>query len=154
MHETECTGVQGLSRTYRKAIFNELAVFGGGGAAQYLVAAVAYIVEQRMPDMLHVYANLMGAPRLKHAFHHGNIAKRLNYRIMRYGVFARGVTVGQNCHLQAVLGVTPDVPLDAPFAWFGDAPYHSHIFAFGGLVEELTPEMRLGVGCLGHNQQP
>lgn len=61
--EAQQAGVQRVARHHREAVFDELPVFGEGRALEDAVAAVAFVVEQRVPDPRHVDADLVGAPR-------------------------------------------------------------------------------------------
>ena len=67
MHKTEGLGVKGLTGTDGETVAYELAVFCELYTSQYLVASIPGVVEQRMADMFHVGADLMGAAGLKHA---------------------------------------------------------------------------------------
>lgn len=87
MHEAEGTGVEGLARANLEAVAHELAVFCRRSAAENLVAAVAGVVQERVPQMLHVYTDLVGAPGLEHTFHHRHIVQRLEIAILSQKTF-------------------------------------------------------------------
>ncbi len=74
MDKTECARMKCLTGTDIEASLNKLTVAAGGSALQNLVTSVAFVVEERMADVLHVDTNLMGAARLQLALHEGNVA--------------------------------------------------------------------------------
>ena len=150
MHEPQRLGVERLPGTHGEAVVHELLVLGEVRAFQYLVAAIPLVVEQRVADMLHVYANLVRAPRLQHAFHKGDIADAFQHVIMGDGVFPY-LGVGEDGHLQAVFRIARDVALYRPVVLVDDAPYQRIVLSLGGLMEELESQVRLGVGCLSTN---
>ena len=55
VNEAQCFGMQCLARTHLKAVVNELRIVARGVASEHFVAAIALVVEERMPDMLHVH---------------------------------------------------------------------------------------------------
>lgn len=77
MDETQGKGVECLSRHNLEAVGNKLFVFGEGGAFEYLVASVQGIVEEWMPYMSHMGANLMCASGFEDAFHESDVAETL-----------------------------------------------------------------------------
>ena len=72
--ETECAGMKCLTGTDIEASLYKLTVAARGSAFQNLVTSVAFVVEERMADMLHVDTNLMGPARLQLALHEGDVA--------------------------------------------------------------------------------
>src|ERR1700677_4544308 len=64
--------VQSLPRADIEAIVDELPVPGKDGSLYDLITAVGVVVEQRMPDMLHVYADLVGTARFQDALYQGD----------------------------------------------------------------------------------
>ena len=74
MNEPEGFRLQGMARTYFEAVVDELFVFGEYRPFDDAVASVDVVVEKGMSDMLHMYADLVCAARLKPAFHKGHIA--------------------------------------------------------------------------------
>ena len=51
--------MQGLSRTQLETVAYKLAVFAEIGTAKYLITTIYIVIEQHMPDMLHVHPYLM-----------------------------------------------------------------------------------------------
>ena len=98
MYEAEGTGMQCLARTGVEAVGYKLAVRARCGALEYLVASVALVIEERVPEVLHVYAYLVRATRLEDTLHEGDIADALQHLIVRHGMLAYG-GVGEDGHL-------------------------------------------------------
>ena len=121
-------------------------------AAQDLVAAITGVVEQRVADVLHVYAYLVGASGLQLAAHDGHVGQVLDGVPVGDGVLTL-VAVGEYLHQHAVTRVAPDVARHGTVLLFHLSPHHGDVLALGGLLEELGSERGLGVGCLGDNQQ-
>lgn len=69
MDEPQCLCVQCLARTGLEAVFHELAVFAEMGALEYFVAAIAVVVEERVPYVFHVYPDLVRASCLEVTLH-------------------------------------------------------------------------------------
>ena len=88
MGEAQRAGVEGLPRAEGETVLDELPILGVDGALADFRAAVAFVVEKRMADGSHVYADLVRAPRLQAAFHHGNEAHALQHLPVGYRPFA------------------------------------------------------------------
>lgn len=116
------------------------------------MSAVPFVVEERMADVFHVYADLVGTSGFQYAFHQCDVAQSFQNLIVCYGMFAL-CRVGQNRHLHPVLRVSSDVAGDGSFVFVDDSPYQRVVFTFGGLVVELQAQAGFGVGCLGYDQQ-
>jgi len=78
MSESEGFGMQGMAGEGMEAILHELFVFGKGGPLQDLVPPIGFIIEERMPDMLEMYPDLMGAARFQLAFHKAEVSQPFN----------------------------------------------------------------------------
>ena len=102
VHKAQRLGVERLARTGFEAVLNKLGIFGGGVASQNLVAAVAGVVEQRMPDVLHVHSDLVCAACFEPSTHHSHMPEVFEGVIVRHGMLSH-VAFGENGHLQAVL---------------------------------------------------
>ena len=109
MAETEGAGVEGLTRTNIEAVMDKGAVGGGAVAAQNFLTAVAFVVEERVSEALHVDADLVGTPRFQSALDEGDMPQAFQHAVVSDGGFARRVVVGQDGHLQTVFGISPDV---------------------------------------------
>ena len=153
MFEAQQAGVQRVARHHREAVFDELPVFGEGRALEDAVAAVAFVVEQRVPDPRHVDADLVGAPRFETALHEGYVTIAFQHLPVRHGVLAVG-PVGEDEHLLPILGTAADVARDGPLVLVEIAPHQSHVAALDRVVEELFGQPRVGLLVLGDHQQP
>lgn len=153
VHETERAGMEGLARTGVEAVGHKLAVGARSGALEYLAAAIALVVEERVTEVFHVDAYLMRAPRLKDTLHKGDVAYALHHAVVGDGMLAyRGV--GEDGHLQAVVRVAGYLAAYGTRVFLQCAPHEGVVVAAGGLVEELHAERGLGIGSLGYDEQP
>lgn len=105
MYESESAGMQCLTWTYVETVENELTVSPRGGALEYLVATIALVIEERMPNVFHVYAYLMGASCLEDTLYEGDIAYAFEHPVVSDGVLAY-CGVGEDGHLQSVVWVS------------------------------------------------
>ena len=80
-----------LARTRLHAVADEFLICARAFATQYLVAAVSRIAEQRMSYVGHVYAYLVGTPRLEDTFHKRGVGEIFKSLIMSHGMLAVGV---------------------------------------------------------------
>ena len=152
VHEAEGLGVQGLTGAGLEAVLHKLHILARGVAAQHAVAAIALVVEQGVPDILHVHPDLVRAASFELALHECYMGKVFNGMVVCYSMFAQ-VTVGKDAHEQAVAQAAPNVALNGTVHLLHLAPHECHILALGGLVEELQSERGLGTRCLGHHEQ-
>ncbi len=88
MHKPEAAGMQRMTRQLLKAVLDELLVFRKGRSLENAVAAVPFVVEQRMPDVFHVYPDLVRTARFQPAFEQVHVAEPLEYFVMGYGMLA------------------------------------------------------------------
>ena len=77
-----------LARAGVEAVAHELAVAAREVAADDLVAAVADVVEEGVPDVFHVCPDLVRAAGFEHAFDEGGEAEPLDGAPMGDGGFA------------------------------------------------------------------
>lgn len=98
MNESKCAGMQGLPRAGVKTVVDKLAIVGRCCAAQYLVASIPSVIEQRVADMFHVYTDLVGAAGFQHTFYDRDVAKPFDDLIVGNGMLAL-VSVGEYRHL-------------------------------------------------------
>ena len=152
MLESESLRMQCLPGAYGEAVVDKLPIFRECGPLENSVASVACIVEKRMPFVLHMHPDLMGAPCLEYAFHQRDIPEFLQDFVMGDGMFADS-GIGENCHLEFVARVTGDVACDGPAFVRETSPYERPIFASCGLVEELKPEVGFGLRRFGYDEQ-
>lgn len=153
VYETECLGVQCLSWADLEAVVDELPVACRCGSFEYLVAAVAFVVEQYMANVLHVCSDLMCASCFQYALHECGVAKSLQWIVVCDCMFAHVAVGWKHGHLHTVLWVASYVALDASFVFCNMSPHQCVVFALGGLVEELPSEVGLGFRSLGNDQQ-
>ncbi len=142
MNESQSLGVQCLSRAQLKAILDELLVFRIDGALSYLRSAVPFVIEQRMPDIIHMYADLVRPSGFKTAFHHGYIAESFNYAVMRHCVLAL-VPVRIYFESEPVVRVPADIAGNGSLVLFQIAPDDCNVFPFNGMPEKLACKVKL-----------
>lgn len=118
---------------------------------QYLVAAVALVVEEDVADVLHVHAYLVGASGFEDALDEGDVAEAFEYAVVGDGMLS--FAIGQDSHLHAVARVAADVARDGSFVLFDVAPHQGTVAALRSLMEELVAQVGLGVGGLGDDEQ-
>ena len=82
-------------------------------AAKYFGSTIAFITEQRMPDVFHVGTYLMGTARFKHTLHQRYIAEALYHAIVGDGRFPYFGVGWEHRHAQSVLRVTGDIAFNA-----------------------------------------
>ena len=99
--EAEGASVEGLTGAGVETVLHEGFVGSRGDAAQDLVATIAGIVEQRVADMAHVHADLVGATGFEHALDGRYVGEVFEGMVVSDSVFALR-TVGEDGHLQAV----------------------------------------------------
>ena len=145
--------MQGLTPAYLEAVAHKCLIGAAALAAQDLHASVALVGKQRMADVAHVGADLMGAPCLQDTFHQGDVAEALEHLVVGDGGLAQLGAWRQHRHAQPVLRVAADVALYASLVLGDVAPYQCYVAAVGGLVEELQSEACLCVCCLCHDEQ-
>lgn len=132
MYKSQCLGMQGLTGTDFETVVYKLFVFAEMSSFQDFMTAIAFVVEQRVPDIFHVYANLMGASGLKHTFHQRDVAQPFQHLIVSDGMFSLS-RVGHDGHLHPVARVASNVAHDGAFILFHDAPHQGIVFTLGGL---------------------
>ena len=77
MNEAQRLGMERLPRTNGETVIDKLFIFRRGCSFQDLVSTIAFIVEQRMPDIFHMHTYLMRTSGLEAAFHQCDIAQTL-----------------------------------------------------------------------------
>lgn len=113
MYKPQCLGMQGLTGTDFETVVYKLFVFAEMSSFQDFMTAIAFVVEQRVPDIFHVYANLMGASGLKHTFHQRDVAQPFQHLIVSDGMFSLS-RVGHDGHLHPVARLRPMLPTMVP----------------------------------------
>ena len=153
MVEGEGLGVERLAGAGGKAVGDELAVFGEGGAFEDLVAAVVGVVEEGVADVLEVGADLVGAPGFEDALDDVDVGEAFEDAPVGDGGLAVGA-VGEACHDFAVAEVAPDVPGDGAGVGVEVAPAYGDVAAGGGFVEELGGEAGFCLLGFGDDEEP
>ena len=138
MNEAQRLSVECLTGAEREAVLDELLVAGELVTPKDLVATIACISEERVPDVAHVGTDLVRASRLESAFDPADVGQLLKEGIVRDGVLTLGRSLGIDSHLQAVTLITADVADDRAFGFLQSSPDKGAVGTAGGLVEELT----------------
>ena len=141
MLEAQGTGMQSLARTNGKTVAYEAVVGAALCAAEYLVAPIAFVVEEWMADMLHVYPDLMGSPCFKYAFHQSDIAIAFQHPVVCHSMLAYSRLGVKYSHLHAVSWIACNVAFYTSFVVKQVAPYERIIASAGGLVEKLYTKL-------------
>ena len=123
MDKAQRHGVERLARADVKAVVYKLFVFGKMCTFQDFVAAVAFVVEEHVADVLHVHTYLVRAPRLEDALDERDVAEALQHAVVGHGMLA--FALGQDSHLEAVLGVAADVTHNRTLILLHVAPYQA-----------------------------
>ena len=118
---------------------------------QYLMAAIAFVIEQHMADMFHMNTNLMCTPCFQNTFHESDVSQPLQYAIMGYGVLAHR-RVGHHRHLHPVSRIACDIANDGSFILFYNSPYQGAILAFGRFIKELESKVCFRIRRFGNHQ--
>ena len=107
-------------------------------SAQYAIAAITFVIEERVSQVSHVGTYLMGAAGLEHTLHQRNIAKAFQHLVVSNGMFA-DVGIGRkHRHLHAVFGMATNVSFDASALFLKVAPYQCIVSAACGFAPSWT----------------
>ena len=142
-----------MAGQHGEAVFDELPVFREGRALQDAVAAITFVVEERMSLPGHVDAYLVRAARFEPAFDQRHIAVTFQHPPVGHGVLAVR-PVFEYEHLLPVAGAAADVARDRPLVLVEIAPHECHITALDCMVEELLGQPCVRLFVLGHHEQP
>ena len=154
MDETQAQGVQAVAGHQREAVFDELPVFAECRPFQYPVAAVAFVVEQRVADGFHMHADLVRAAGFQPAFDQGHVTQPFQYAVMGHGMFPHRAVRRIDGHSHPVGRVAGDIAGDGPFVFVEVAPHQRMVDAPDGVVVELPGEKGVRPLVFGHDQQP
>ena len=88
MFKAEGLCVEGMAGHHLKTIFNELLVLGKYSSLEDAVAAISFVVEERMSDVFEMRSDLMGPAGFKFALNEGDVPKTFQYFEMGDGMFA------------------------------------------------------------------
>ena len=140
-----------MAGQHGEAVFDELPVFREGRALQDAVAAIAFVVEERMSLPRHVDAYLVRAARFEPAFDQRHIAVTFQHPPVGHGVLAVR-PVFEYEHLLPVAGAAADVARDRPLVLVEIAPHECHVTALDRMVEELLGQPCVRLFVLGHHE--
>ena len=144
--------MQSLAREKFETIADELGVFGVNRPLSDFGAAVAFVVEEGMADVVHMDANLMRASGLQNALDHCHKAESLNYLVMCDCVLSV-VSVRENPEFHPVGRVAADVADYRSLIFADVAPNYCNIFSFNGMDEKLFGKVKLCFVIFCHHQQ-
>lgn len=142
--EADGLGVKRLSWHQREAVADKLLVFAERGALEDAVPSVRFVIEERVADVLHVYAYLVRATRLELTFHKCHITKAFQYSPVGDGVLTALVVLGKHGHDHAVFGMAAHIAHDGALILVEIAPHQCPVLAFEVVVEEDLGETHLG----------
>ena len=151
--------MQRLTRQHLETILHKLPVPCKSGTLHNVVAAVGAIVEERMPDVLHVGTYLMRAPCLQHTLHQRHVSEPLQHLPVRHRMlpplFLLGHTllVRIDTHHPPVLRRTAQVAHNGAAVFVKIAPHKGVVFSLDCMFKELLGQKRLCLLVLGHQQQ-
>ena len=153
VYEAQRLRMQRMAGHYGEAVFDELLVFREGRAFEDAVAAVAFVVEERMALPRHMDTDLVRAARFEPALDQRHVAVTLQHPPVGHGVLAVRAVL-EDEHLLPVAGAAPYVARDGPFVLFEIAPYQRHVTPPDGVVEELFGKPRVRLFVFGDHEQP
>lgn len=150
--ETETACVQCMARHDGETVLDELFVFGKRGAFQYPVAAVPFVVEQRVSYIFHVDAYLVRSPCFETALYKCDVAVTFQYAVMCDGVFTVA-PVREYGHFETVAHATAYVARDGTFVLLEVTPYECDVTSGNSMFEKLSRQSRVGFFVLGYDEQ-
>jgi len=106
-----------------------------------------------MPDVFHVYPDLVCSSGFQPAFDQVDIAQPLNDPVMGNCVFSV-VTFRVNRKNLAVTHTPGNISFDGAFFLFQVSPNEGHIFPVCGFIKELLRESYFGIFRFCHHNQP
>lgn len=98
MHKPQSLCMKCLTRAHLETVAHKLAILAKIGSLQNLITAIHVIIEQDMPDMLHMHSDLMRTTGFKITLHKSHIAETLKHPVMGYCMFANTI-IGRDTHL-------------------------------------------------------
>ena len=149
--EAEQSRVQGVARHSLEAVLDKLLILGEGCTLQYLVTAIALIIEERMADILHMNTNLVCSARLEATLHQGHIAIALEHLVVRHCVLTLRA-IGKDIHLVAIARIATDMARDSSLIFCQVTPHERTIAALRGVEEELVREVLTRLLVLADNK--
>ncbi len=136
MYEAQRFGVQRVPGHDVESLLHKHFVLAEHRAFHNVIAAIALIAEQRVPDVFHVYANLVGAAGFEIALYEAHKIQSFQHFVMRDGPFAM-IAFRENGKHLPVFAVAAHMPAHSTLVGFGFAPNHCVISALYGVVKKL-----------------
>lgn len=144
--------MEGVARQQSEALLHELLVLAVNGALQNFSATVFIVGKQRVPDVFHVYPDLVGAARFKLALHEADVVERLQGAVVGHGPLSLR-PVGEAVADGGEARVSADMPFDAAVGRLWFAPDESYVAPFDGMVKKLLGQVVHRIFGLGDDQQ-
>src|SRR5690606_16492512 len=118
-----------------------------------LLSPVRGISKQRVSQILHMGAYLMGAPGFKTAFHERNVAKILQHTVVRHRCPSL-IALGK-CHCDTPVARTPsEIDGYRPFRRIRNTPDQCEVATRYRMLEKLPGQVRHRPLGLSNNKQP
>lgn len=137
-----------------KQLLTKLFVLCKGGSFQnFHFHRIHFVIEKRMPDVLEMGSDLVGAAGFQNTFHYVHVTQAFQYPVVRYGMFAV-TAVRETGHDFAVGQVTSDMSGDGTRITFQVSPANGNVFPVGGFMEKLGCQMGLGMFRLAITSKP
>lgn len=147
--ESQGLGVEGLPWQQLEAVGYELAVFGVDGPFAYLRPVIPFIVEERVPDPVEVYPDLVRPSCLEPAFHHCDIAETLQHPEMGDGSLSP-VSFRKDPEPHPVGWVAAYIAFDGAFVFPDVAPDDGYVSPVYRMDEELSGQVELRLLVFGY----
>ena len=123
------------------------------GALAYFRSSVASVVEEGMPDVVHVNPDLVGPSRLQAALYHCDIAESFEDLVVGDGMLSPFVIFRVDLEAEAVVGITPYGTVDSTLIFLDVPPNNSDVKPLDAMFEKLFRQIQLGFVILCHHQQ-
>ena len=105
-----------------------------------------------MPDVLHVYPDLVGSAGFQDTFHQGHVVEPFQYFIVCNGMFS-GFSIGVGIEHFTEIPVPGNMCIDRSFVFLHIAPDQRHIFPFYCMAEELFGQVGSCFSGFGNHNQ-
>lgn len=151
--ESKSSGVQSLPRAYLEAVLYECLVSTATLSTEDLGSAIAFVAEERMPDMFHVGTYLMSATGLQNTFNKRYVTEPLKYPVVGHGTFAYSGIRRKDCHPKPVMRVAGYISFYAALILSEVAPNQGVIATVCRLIEELQSQSGLRFRSLCNHKQ-
>src|SRR5687768_6966800 len=136
MCKSQCSCMQCLPGTDLKAIIDKLLIAAVDRALHDPVSTIEIVIEKRMPNMLHVNPDLVGATGFEHAFNQRYIIESLDHFVMCNGILTM-IAFGISFKQFAKAKMSSYMRDDGSAVLVHVAPGKGDIFSFHRMIEEL-----------------